>query len=583
MDDSIARRKWQPFLAALICACTAVWAGEPAAQPAEAKPVSEKQPDQATTWPPADRLTEWEAGVPGGIPAVPVTVDLTAAGLAADGKTDVSAALQRAIDSAKTPGTVLLGPGTFLLSQPVNLKSGVVLRGSGLDKTHLIAMNNPPRHTWPPQGALQICGKAVGSVPIAEGATLGSRQLTLASAAGLKAGALVLVQSAPDPELDPDHRPGQIVRQAGVAGNAVTLDGPLRWDCKTTLRPCLVTLAPMTDAGIEDLHIRRDNEAPGSIIRLDCADCCWVRNCEVELGMNYLIHISCCRHVTVESCYIHHAHSQAGGGHGYGVEIDTSASDCLMQNNIFHTLRHAMIIQNYANGCVFAYNYSFDSLGCGGDLTNEPPWFHSGDISVHGGHAYADLYEGNIVTRASMGDRQAVGPRVVFFRNRIALTQKAHDVAHFASLGGTRPLETSIDAACPSFDLTIVGNTVADGGRISIRNTCRDVLVAGNLVQGKQQWDSVPASFAGGKAEWWTSGSGYGTPIKPMPLPASLFLKSKPAFWGDKPWPGIGADVDAKSMTALPAQEWYARIQQAGHTIPFAPAASPAPSARSPR
>jgi hypothetical protein len=46
-------------------------------------------------------------------------------------------------------------------------------------------------------------------------------------------------------------------------------------------------------------------------------------------------------------------------------------------------------------------------------------------------------------------------------------------------------------------------------------------------------------------------------------IPASLYLKEKPVFWGNKPWPCIGADVDAKAklnkkpLISIPAQEKY--------------------------
>ena len=75
-----------------------------------------------------------------------------------------------------------------------------------------------------------------------------------------------------------------------------------------------------------------------------------------------------------------------------------------------------------------------------------------------------------------------------------------------------------------------------------------DALVEGNLVNEKTQWNKAQSAS----------------------LPASLFLKEKPAFWGEKPWPGIGADVDRQTMSTLPAQDWHARIKQAGHSVPFA-------------
>jgi hypothetical protein len=49
-------------------------------------------------------------------------------------------------------------------------------------------------------------------------------------------------------------------------------------------------------------------------------------------------------------------------------------------------------------------------------------------------------------------------------------------------------------------------------------------------------------------------------------IPASLYLKEKPPFWGDRPWPAIGADVDLRALhtgnglTPTPAQERLERV-----------------------
>ena len=252
-------------------------------------------------------------------------------------------------------------------------------------------------------------------------------------------------------------------------------------------------------------------------------------------------------------------------------------------NNVFYSLRHAMILQNEANGCVYAYNYSFDAMQNAGTVTNIPTgWGQTCDISLHGGYAYGDLFEGNVVGIASVGDRQPVGPRIVLFRNRLALTQKAHDIAHLARVSGRQRLGTEIRAH-QGYGLAIVGNTVMDGGTIDVYpmtargvvklsawNPCHDLLIAGNLINGRMVWDNIPADYfkAPGLGSW-TAGKSPGAAESPQPLPASLFLKSKPSFWGDKPWPGIGADVDGKAITPLPAEDWYARMQKAGHPIPF--------------
>ena len=48
--------------------------------------------------------------------------------------------------------------------------------------------------------------------------------------------------------------------------------------------------------------------------------------------------------------------------------------------------------------------------------------------------------------------------------------------------------------------------------------------------------------------------------------PASLYLAGKPAWWGDCPWPAIGADVDVTAIAnggklpLIPAEQRYQRL-----------------------
>lgn len=64
-------------------------------------------------------------------------------------------------------------------------------------------------------------------------------------------------------------------------------------------------------------------------------------------------------HITISGSYFHDAFDYGGDGSGYGVEVCNYTSDCRIENNILHTLRHAMIAHEGANGNVFGYNYSF--------------------------------------------------------------------------------------------------------------------------------------------------------------------------------------------------------------------------------
>jgi hypothetical protein len=258
------------------------------------------------------------------------------------------------------------------------------------------------------------------------------------------------------------------------------------------------------------------------------------------------------RHVTVRNCYIHHAYDYGGGGHGYGVGLNGGASDCLVVNNIFHTLRHAMIVQTGANGNVYGYNYSFDAAGCGGNNRN---YWHSTDISIHGHYPYAILFEGNICQRVGVADFWGpAGPRMTLFRNRLVDAEEAIDRARRRELGIARvAMNISVDDY--SHGTNILGNSLLAGGRITVDRTSRDCLVEANLVNGRIVWNAV----------------------RPAKLPPSLYLSDRPDFWGKRRWPGIGADVDGGGrLTTLPAQDWFAVIKRAGRPMPFAEAVSKA-------
>ncbi len=80
------------------------------------------------------------AGVPGGIPNLKGTVDITEFGAKPNDDLDDSEAIQKAIDSTgqNGGGVILLGEGTWTLDRPLVIESDkVVLRGAGKQKTYI--------------------------------------------------------------------------------------------------------------------------------------------------------------------------------------------------------------------------------------------------------------------------------------------------------------------------------------------------------------------------------------------------------------------------------------------------------------
>jgi hypothetical protein len=90
-----------------------------------------------------------------------------------------------------------------------------------------------------------------------------------------------------------------------------------------------------------------------------------------------------------------------------------TSNECLVENNIFEHLRHAMIVQSGANGNVFSYNYSINPFWT--SIPNNA----AGDMVLHGNYPYANLFEQNVCRNIVVDNSHgANGPLNTFFRNR---------------------------------------------------------------------------------------------------------------------------------------------------------------------
>ena len=79
---------------------------------------------------PDDRMTVWNPGIPGGIPARTTVCATVSASTYGNGSLDATAGIQAAIDACPVGQVVLLSAGTFRISSgPIRINKGVVLRG----------------------------------------------------------------------------------------------------------------------------------------------------------------------------------------------------------------------------------------------------------------------------------------------------------------------------------------------------------------------------------------------------------------------------------------------------------------------
>jgi Pectate lyase superfamily protein len=451
--------------------------------------------------PPARRVP-WNAGVPGDIPTVPIVTSVLAFGAHGDGVTDDAPAFQAAINSVTTVGAVHVPSGSYLLRRKVSLKSGVVLRGDGPTRTHLLIDHN--------SDALEMATYQRGDwVAVTNGLQKGAAVVTVADATHFIPGRYIEIQQDNDPAVMytrpeflvnwAENAVGQLFRVVAVSGTQVTLDTPLNLDFNPSLHPIARPQGFLENAGVEDLHIKRNDTSDSFTFYLQNVANVWIARVFSELTSKAHVFVITGYRVEIRDSYFHDATNFDGDGHGYGVQLHFHTTSCLVENNIFGRLRHSILLNVGPNGNVVGYNYSNDTTLV--------------DVSVHGHYPFSNLYEGNVVEWVTVSDFWGpVGPHNLYFRNRLE--------GATLQVGPGSPL--NLNVLDHSNYQNIVGNELVRGNVVS-DNTVNlaTLIVHGNREKGALSWDPT---------------------IPDRDLVASYYLRQRPRFYGSMVWPSTGSD-----------------------------------------
>lgn len=266
---------------------------------------------------------------------------------------DMHDILQKAIDyvSSLKPdkngrrGAVLLGAGTFNIDKPLRIsESGVVLRGSGQDKTTIVKRGIDRGALLYIEGDMSMSGGdtiAIDGTKTPAGATT----LTIASAKGLKTGDRIRIVRPSTREWieslgcydfggDLDYtgwKPGDIDITwdrtiVSATGNSITIDAPIT----TTLDQkygggYLITgynQGEITECGIENMTLvsehntwnPKDEDHCWDAIWIDKARDCWVRRMDFKAFAGSAVNIQKnTSRITVEDCIASEPVSEVGG------------------------------------------------------------------------------------------------------------------------------------------------------------------------------------------------------------------------------------------------------------------------------
>lgn len=373
---------------------------------------------------PTDRLYDWDksgANIPINRSNANV-ISILDFGAIPNDTIDDATAIQTAINSTQGTFTIIEIPeGTFILSKGITLQDSVILKGVSAEKSIIQCQfgNNSG-------SVFSVSGTAPSSFFPLEKETPKSNSTvytTFPTQPTIGQWTEIRMKNGSwdvNPASWASHSVGHISPIQTATENSVQLLHPLRFGTTDSLEPEIGFFTPTTFVGFECFSIRRNEDTvldAGHNFAFNYAVNCWVRSVKSHKSAGAHIFISKSSNITVSSSYFEESFKYDGSGtRGYGVCLAEHPNLCLIENNIFKTLRHAMMVKQGANGNVFAYNYSL--------LPNrsEPIADFSGDISIHGHFPFANLFEGNIVQNIIIDHFWGpAGVDNMYFRNRAEL------------------------------------------------------------------------------------------------------------------------------------------------------------------
>ncbi len=571
---------------------------------------------------PADRVTTWNPGLTavGGIPNVTTIYATVDAATYGNGTTDATSAINTAITGAGAKAAqtgirqvVYLPAGNYRITAPILLnRSNVVLRGASMNLTKIIlySPNQEPAIRmgwfWPDGGKVpDPCINVVGSIP--KGATT----LTVANASGIKVGDVLQLDQADDPsyvffgfgdtggtyykrggygqggKLNWPPSPGGLWRSMGQqievtakSGNVLTISTPTHMAFNAAFQPQVFATASgewgTHHIGLEDLYI--NGGGSGNVQALNLAYG-WIKNVESDgnpatgPGMaGASIALDQCFRCEIRGCYVHHARQIVYGGGAYGIDLRSQTSDCLVEDNIAVWLDKPIVLVASGGGNVVGYNYVDQAII---DTNYERHFQESGVDGGHNAFPHFELIEGNWAPNIGGDTTHGNTGWLTFFRNYAPgrnsdnLTDSnvaagmASAYSRCYNFVGNVLLQPNLPPLLGSSHLPIY--QFAWDGSAEIGNgfsaAAYKIGVSGD---GKDDGTALRETFRHGNFDYATNTLIWDPATADHALPNSLYLTTKPAFFGNSPWPWVTPENPSNPLPgALPAKARYEAMLRA--------------------
>jgi hypothetical protein len=361
----------------------------------------------------------------------------------------------------------------------------------------------------------------------------------------------------------------EIKEIASVAGTTITFTTPLHISYRTSHTAQLTRYTGgnvhVKNAGVEDFTVL--GGADGQV-RFEASAYCWAKNIENTqwIGEGFAVNNSF--RVEIRDSYIHDGSWPEPGGAGYAISFADAASEILVENNISINACKVMVVRSCGAGSVFGYNYTDDSWDF-----DSPTWVEVGINASHMAGPHHVLFEGNYSPNADNDYTHGNSIYLTFFRNWLSGQRKS-----FTDAGNVR----AVGLAYGSWWFSFIGNVLGRQGQMS-GWVYEDPAMAGNnanwrdkviwkLGYDPERWDmyadpqTLSTVIRHGNFDFVNNSVKWDSTISGRTLPNSLYLTSKPAFFGCRIWPWVQPEAATK-LYSLPAKDRFEGLDPCGNQV----------------
>ena len=526
------------------------------------------------------RRVVWQGnvGIPGGIPDSSVKSVSTTVAVGAS-----AATVSSALHAAAANSVVVMPAGNYSWSQQIDwsgVRQGVVLRGAGMGKTVV---------TWTSyvECGMNMRGPGFVQSSLSQEANLsadGNKGDTVISVNSVPSwvtvGGLICIDELDDPSTvagfgtnggssyreiagNGARGKGQTVRVIAKTSTTITIEIPLYSDFRVSrtaqiFQPAFdpSTSSPLTLCGVEGITFTATFTASdGHTFKMQMADRCYIKDVEIaNMAGGCGIWTAFAYRCQFYHCYIHDSHL-GGGGQGYGIAPYHISCGFLIENCIFNHLHNAMTVNYGSSGNVWGYNYELAGTSDSGQNPG---------MNTHGVHTYMNLWEGNYCEDKVLADwTHGSSSHNTIFRCRVT------------GQNGSGDSRTAISIEYYNRYWNVVGNIIgltgyqdkymAYNGSPSTGSSGVEMRMGGEININSDYSPSDNFSYTSGmfvlvhgNYDYVNRTITWEPAVADHNIPSSLYLTSKPAWFGDRPWPPFASDnPSAATVTNLPAGYRY--------------------------